>query len=300
MFRHLLVPLDGSLLAEAALPYATALAALFNAEITLVHIVERNAPSAVHGQRHLTSADEASDYLDKISSDAIPAGIRFACHVHRLEVSDVAGSIAEHAGELSPDLVVMCAHGNDVLRNWLSGSLAQHVIARGTVPVLCIRSRPAIPPISAFTCGVVLVPLDGTPDHEHGIPAAAELATACGSRLHLVSVIPTTDALRDERRHSARMMPGTAASILNLAVEQTEVYLQRMARGLEGRGIGVTTEVRRGNPAREIDLAARHIGASCITLATHGKTGLDAFWSGSVTPRLAQQSDTPILLVPVP
>jgi nucleotide-binding universal stress UspA family protein len=63
MFKRLLVPLDGSHLAEAALPAAAFLALKLNAVLTLVHIVERNAPEEIHGDRHLTNADEANAYL---------------------------------------------------------------------------------------------------------------------------------------------------------------------------------------------------------------------------------------------
>ena len=300
MFHHLLVPLDGSLLAEAALPVAASLAATFGADITLVHIIEKHAPRAIHGERHLTSPDEASDYLDRISASAFPPGMRISCHVHTVEVTDVAESIADHAGELSPDLVVMCAHGNDMLRNWLTGSIAQHVIARRTVPVLCIKSEAKGPGGPSFHCGTFLVPLDGNTAHEHGIAFAAELAATCKSMLHLISVVPTTGTLRDERRLSARMMPVTAASVLDLAELEASEYLRTKAGELEAQGVEVTTEVRRGSPAHEIDGAARHEGAVCVVLATHGKTGLDAFWSGSMTPRLAQITAIPILLVPVP
>jgi nucleotide-binding universal stress UspA family protein len=61
MFKHLLVPLDGSRLAEAALPAAACLAEQLGASITLIHIIERDASGEIHGERHLTTPDEACD-----------------------------------------------------------------------------------------------------------------------------------------------------------------------------------------------------------------------------------------------
>ena len=59
MFKHILVPLDGSSLAEAALPAAVSLAHTFKAPVTLLHVIEQDAPTEIHQYRHLTEAGEA-------------------------------------------------------------------------------------------------------------------------------------------------------------------------------------------------------------------------------------------------
>jgi nucleotide-binding universal stress UspA family protein len=63
--------------------------------------------------------------------------------------------------------------------------------------------------------------------------------------------------------------------------------------------LAVTAEVRRGDPAATIVETARQSGADLIVLGTHGTTGMDAFWEGSVTARVAARSRVPLLLVPV-
>ena len=108
MFKHLLVSLDGSRLAEAALPAAVSLAGTLGARVTLFHVMERGAPQEIHGERHLTSLDEAGAYLDEVSARFFPAGMPLERHVHGSEVNDVARSIAEHVAELRSDLIVMC------------------------------------------------------------------------------------------------------------------------------------------------------------------------------------------------
>src|SRR5512137_596305 len=106
MFKHILIPLDGSHLAEAALPAAVYLAHQLGARITLVHVIERDAPLEVHGERHLSDPDEARKYLDEVATRAFPTGTEVEKHVHSSKVSDVAQSIAEHVGELGTDLIV--------------------------------------------------------------------------------------------------------------------------------------------------------------------------------------------------
>src|SRR5664280_859501 len=111
MFKHLLVPLDGSRMAEVSLPAAVSLARTLGAAVTLFHVIERDAPQDIHGERHLTSPEEARGYLDEVAARFFPADIPVERHVHVGEVNDVARSIAEHVGELCPDLIVMCTHG---------------------------------------------------------------------------------------------------------------------------------------------------------------------------------------------
>ena len=104
-------------------------------------------------------------------------------HVHLSEVSNLARSIVDHIGELAPDLVILCTHGRGGLRDILIGSIAQQVIAIGETPVLLIHPRESGNP-EPFNCDQVLLPLDGSPDHEIGIPYAKELAILCGSKIH--------------------------------------------------------------------------------------------------------------------
>ena len=126
MFNHLLVPLDGSNLAATVLS-ATAYrgATHTGATVTLLHVIEHHPPQAVHGERHLTTVDEARRYLAGVAATAaasLPPTIRVEQHVHPNQEDDVARSIVEHARELRVDLIVMCTHGSGSLRRWLSGS----------------------------------------------------------------------------------------------------------------------------------------------------------------------------------
>ena len=70
--RHLIVPLDGSRLAEAALPITRQLAQSLVAPVTLVHLIERHAPERIHGEHHLSSPGEAERYLTELSRRFFP------------------------------------------------------------------------------------------------------------------------------------------------------------------------------------------------------------------------------------
>lgn len=297
MFKHLLVPLDGSRMAETALPAAAYLAETHGASVTLIHIIERDAPQEVHRERHLRNTAEARAYLDEVAARSLPAGLRAERHVHTSEVSDVARSLVEHAGEFKPDLIVMCTHGRSGPRNWLFGSIAQQVVALGTTPVLLTRP-PKAGPLQAFVCRRLLVPLDGDPAHEQCLPVAAGLAQACGAALHLVMVVPTLGTLAGEKAAAGKLLPRTMAELLDIRQQGAEDYLRRHLTELQAAGLTGTTEVRRGDPASAVLDAAQQAEADLIVLATHGKTGTEAFWSGSVAPKIASHSNVPLLLVP--
>ena len=297
MFKHILVPLDGSRLSKSALPAAAHLALAVGASVTLIHVIEKDAPSQVHKERHLTEPEEAKAYLKELAGNAFHPGIQVEWHVHMEEVRNVAGSIAAHTQELGQDLVVMCTHGSGGVRDWLMGSIAQQVIAFQKTPVLLIPPRDSGQ--TSFPCGTALVALDGLPDHEHGLPLAMELVQACRATLHLLMVIPTRGDLKAEEALTAKMLPGAMAATLDLAQEAGVNYLTGKLREVQVAGIHATAEVARGEALTVIVDTARRIKADLIVLGTHGKTGMDAFWSGSVTPRLAGRSEVPLLLVPV-
>ena len=187
IFRSILVPLDGSRLAESALTTAVWLARKMDARLTLVHVIEKNAPREVHSERHLVTSREASAYLEEVSRLPALAGLRVSTHVHEVEVSDVARSIAEHSAELAPDLIVICTHGNGGLRRLLFGVIAQQVVSLATVPVLIVHpSKEARGVVASGDFRTILAPIDGDPSHEKGLPVAAELARAFDCRLHLL------------------------------------------------------------------------------------------------------------------
>lgn len=298
MFKHILLPLDGSALAESVLPAAEYLARVFGAKITLVHIIEKDGQTVVHGERHLTQPAEAEAYLDQIRRRAFPAGSPVALHVHESAVQDVAQGIVEHQDELAPDLIVMCSHGRGGFRDLLFGSIAQQVITSGRVPVLLVRPQ-AADSRKPFECRSILAPTDGRPHHEAGLLTAARLAQATHARLNLVAVAPTLETLAGPQAVSGRLMPGATRTMLEMVEDELRSYLGKMAKRFQAEGVPVSALVGRGDPAALIARNAETTHADLIVFGTHGKAGTKAFWAHSVGARLLAQTARPVLLVPI-
>jgi nucleotide-binding universal stress UspA family protein len=298
MFKHILVPLDGSSLAEVVLPAAAYLARVLAAQVTLVHIIEQGASASVHGERHLTAAKEAEGYLEEVARRAFPADLTVRRHVHTEAMENVARGIVDHQAELAPDLILLCTHGRSGLRDLLFGRIAQQVVASGSTPVLLIRPQ-RLKPQEPFLCRSLLAPTDGRPTHERGLDTAFALARATSARVELLAVVPTMEKLAGRQAASGRFMPGTTRAILEVAQEQLESYLRHHAGRGQAEGLAVSASVLRGDPASVIVETAARVDADIIVLGTHGKAGTEAFWAHSVTAGVLGKTTRPLLLVPV-
>jgi nucleotide-binding universal stress UspA family protein len=297
-FRHVIVPLDGSRLAEAAIPPAVYLARHLGCQLTLFHAIEEAAPDSVHGERHLRSADQAQRYLRHVRERQMPADVGVALHVHADPVKDVALSIVEHAVELGNDLICMCTHGRGGLRGWLYGRIPAQILAVGSQPVLLVQPKEGLQ-TDNFECHHLLVPLDGDPEHEAGLRLAFEMAFPCAASMDLLTVVHTRGELPGARGASAMLMPRAANALLDLAVEKAYAYLGHHVHGLEEKGVRASARVLRGDPADAIVKAAAESGADVIVMGSHGRKGMDAFWAGSVAPRISGQSKCPLLITPI-
>ncbi len=292
------MPLDGSSLAEAVIPATARLARKIGGAVKLFHVIERNAPEKVHGQAHLTRADEAEKYLASVAAGSMFDRITVTTHVHETGVRDVSQSISDHTEELGADLIVMCTHGSSGLKNLLAGSIAQQVISLTRTPVMLVN--PSMKKLGAdLNFENFLIPLDGDPDHEHALRFATGLALSCKAGVRLVVAVPRFGTMSGELTIVNRYLPGTTSRMMDMLVPEAKKYLKVVQERLEGSGITVSTAVPRSNPAKAIVKAAKSSRSDLVILATHGKTGARPFWEGSVTPQVIRATKVPVLLVPV-
>jgi nucleotide-binding universal stress UspA family protein len=288
--------LDGSALAEAALPAAAATARAFDARVTLLHVLEEWAPATVHGHPHLTNEAEARVYLDAVAQRPAFRDRATEVHVHGIRTENVADSIMAHADELGADLVVLSTHGQGGLKGFLVGSIALRALGRGRTPILLVNPTPAgdAPP---FACRKILVPLDGSETHEPALPVASRLARGWRAALHLVVVVPTAGTLSGHRAATGILMPLATRAMLEIAEQEGAAYVKGLESALSSEGLAASSSVSRGEPVAAILEAAKAIEADLVVMATHARGALEGFWSGSLTPKLMQRLDRPILLV---
>lgn len=297
MFTHILVPLDGSKLAEAALPSAASLAQTLGAPVTLLHLIEKDAPQEVHKDRHLTKADEANDYLQAVAQTAFPEKVKVEWHVHTAEIENVAASIVQHAEELNPDLIIMCSHGRSGMRDYLFGNIAQQVIGQSDMPVLLLK--PTTAQSQTFQVRKIFLPLDDESIHDESLSIAKPLAKVYQAGLYLLTVIPTLGTLSNGKAAAGTLLPATATAYLDIKEENAKEHLQEHLDELTRSGFNAEAEIARGDPAPTISEVAERVDADLIILSTHRKAGTAAFWARSVAPNVARRTKIPLLLLPL-
>lgn len=295
-FDSILVPLDGSRLAEAVIPTVQQIALRFGSRVILVHVLEARPPATVHGEPHLGGATEAGAYLERVAGGLRAAGVAAETHVHDAPEGDVARSIVDHTEEYDPALVVLCSHGRGGLRDLVYGSIAQQALQRSPRPILLLPmvDNPGAPP---FCPQRVLVPLERGHAPAGALAAAVAVASAFGSELHLVVVAATMRTLAGERAATGVMLPSTMRAILEMDYRDAQEYVGSIADECRALGLRVTTGVPRGQVVPAVLDHARKVRADLVVMTSHGHAGLTALLAGSKVSRITARVRCPLLLM---
>jgi nucleotide-binding universal stress UspA family protein len=296
MIKRILVPLDGSTLAETVLPMACSLASSLQATLVLFHVVEKKAPEEIHGQRHLRDASGARSYLEELARQFTCSGVISEVDVHEVQEAGVSQTIRHHADELHADLIILCAHGSGGLRDIFFGSIAQQVIRQNTVPVLFFKPN-SDPESNSQTISHILLPLDGSDTHEGAIPLAVELALKCQAKIHLLTVVNTPESVPMKEALGRRVSPRAVTVSLEEAAQHAENYLQRIGKEISKQGIAVSGSVLRGDAPTKLLQAIHSEQIDLVILTTHGHNAADARWEGSLTPRFLPKTTVPVIVV---
>ncbi len=302
--RHILVPLDGSRLAAAALPYAAALAHATDARISLLTILgpapERvglpSAASQEADERHVT---ESAAYMESV---ATPLRVRGLAVTTVVRHGNPADTILADAEDEDCSLIVMSTHGRTGFERARAGSVAQHVLRHAIIPTLVVPpGNDAATGEDAAITGIT-VPLDGSALAEAALPIATRIATALSAPLTLLRVIPNPAYLASagwDAGYSGYYYPETE-EMMHDEERAVEEYLQAIATRLREAGREVKTHWQRSmtNRAEEsiaADLAKRPSGIA--VMASHGRGGVLRWALGSTAEGVLDHAPCPILIV---
>ena len=207
----------------------------------------------------------------------------------------MARSLADHAEELEADLVVMFVHGRENIRHRLFGTMAQHVVRAAPAPILLLQpNAQGIIPVP-FT--QLLVPWDGRPEHQGSLAAALDFARS-GGETHLLTVVPTYATLPAARAATGQLLPAATHEVLELAQDQAVQDIQQHLQPFLQAGLQASATVAHGDSVAVIREFAARLHADLLVIGTHGLSGLEAFWSGSVGPKLLSSIPASFLLAP--
>jgi len=279
MFTTILVPLDGTRFAEAAIEPAASLARHYESTIVLVHagaetLFEASSPVDLNASLAL------QPYLRTIAGQLHVQGIP----TEIIEADKPAGrTIVETAMEVGASLVVMATHQRSWLDRLIHPGVAAGVLQGIPMPLLLIRPEvdaeewvPTVP--FADDRAPILVPLDGSPLAETALPLAASLARAYGKPLLLLRVVEILDFNLYPEYHVV-----SEELMVEGALREARDYLEQQRHALVAQGLAVNAVVRRGSSATVIADTAAEWHADLIVMTAHARNTLARFFLGSVT-----------------
>ncbi len=305
MVKTILVPLDGSRLAEYALPQARRLAHATHATLILVRVVHGGA---IVPANQRAAVEEAERYLRHLEERLTARGYSIRTDVFLAEpVEGIVLASQVHAA----DVIVMCTHGLTGLRQALLGSVAHKTLREVGVPVLMVQASATkqddLPHVQATPYQHILVPLDGSQRTERALRYITEQDFARDAEFVLMHS-ETPAALRIAAAYGPIMGVGgyVPQATLNEADQETRqhcasanAYLTRMAQTyLPGRPWRSCVPLDDAAHATVHQASAGAI--DLIVMTTHARAGLDRLLSGTIAGQVLHHAHTPVLLLREP
>jgi nucleotide-binding universal stress UspA family protein len=300
-YKTILIPLDGSALAEQTLPYARYLAAT-EARVTLFHVLSPSEPirdptggiavaaDAVHAKR----ANFARDYLANVA-DQFHRSRPDILVDREIAVGDPADEILRVAGELGADLIAMVSHGRSDEHPHAYSSVIDRVAHSNIHATLIIHPTEISDGDVQNGIHRLVVPLDGSVTSAQALPVAEQLARRLNLPIRLVSVLdfvqdtpPTAVSKLAAHRSSFEYVRAQRSLKLQQSLEQTGARIMQV-------GIPSTWEVLSGPVVPRIAEATHP--SDLIVLTSHGQTSNPRWQLGSTAEALTRRCTASILLL---
>jgi len=295
MYKRILVPLDGSKLADKALKFTTELTKrMLGVEVVLLHVCSHQEGSME--TMHEVYIQQAAETARKCLGQTVSVQVK-----SELATGYPAEEILRYSRKHKIDLIIMTTHGRSGINRWAMGSVSYKVMRSVKVPVCLISAN--IDDQTIFekaNSSTILVPLDGSKHSEAVLPFVEKLAKQVGveemeamlirvcEKPQISSDYPSDMPLSwEEHVETERVMCKLASG----------PYLADVSKRLKNAGMRVQFEVTLGDPENEIIKYAKESNAGFIAMSTHGRSGLSRWAYGSVAEKVMLGTLTPVMMV---
>lgn len=285
MYKTMLIPLDGSKMAEAVLPYARFLATALQLPVDLIHVNDPETVAPNIGPMH------GADYLKEVA-DSFPRSLTVNCRIDNGRAAEV---IVDSAARDVGTMIAMATHGLSGGQRWLLVRVSQKVLQASINPLLLIRPTEPTDSNREARLSTVIVSLDGSKLAEKIFPHVVYLAT----RLKLLVVLIRTYALPTVGYFMAAGVSLPAMDEVAAKIKgEVRDYLRGKEAELRALGIAnVSSEVVEGKGPEEIIDLARRTPESLVAMSTHGRSGIGRWVLGGVTDRVVCYCGEPVLVI---
>jgi nucleotide-binding universal stress UspA family protein len=295
MFNHILVPLDGSSLAECVLPHTVAIAQAFKAQSTLLRVLERSTTTG-----RLKSVDplewqmvkaELNAYLNGVTARLQEVGIEAE---NTLLEGQAAERVVQFAQSHDVKLIILSSHGRSGLSGWNVSGVVQKIILRAYIPTMIVRAyRPTLKELTGLRYRRLLVPLDCSQRAESVLPIAATLARHHESQLVLAHIVPKPEMPR--RAPPSREDIDLANKLTERNRQEATRYLKQLKSrlSLDARNVLIVSD----NVAASLHELVEREEIDLVLLSAHGYSGGAKWPYGSVTISFIAYGTTPLLIL---
>jgi nucleotide-binding universal stress UspA family protein len=295
MYTRILIPLDGSKIAEQVLPYARFLAKALSLPVELLQAADPEALALLTDPAHSRYADTV--WADKINTgraylDAVARsfeGTRVQCLVEKGKAEDV---VIDNAAADKNTLIVMATHGRSGIQRWVLGSVADKVLHGSPNHMFLVRATEQGKREGAATLKTVVVPLDGSALAEQVLPYVTDLAKKITLKVVFIRAyaLPASATGDEFVTYTEELISGIES--------EARDYLATKVEEAKQNGItDVVPIVKFGYGAEEIISVARETPDNLVAMCTHGRSGVGRWVLGSVTERVVRHSGDPVLII---
>jgi len=298
VIKHILVPLDGSTLAECVLPHVMAIAPVTNAHITLSHVMEHahhegQTPAVDPVDWHLQKR-ESEMYLERIANRLQKSGLSVE---YTIIEGNPAECVIEFARNNNVDLIALSTHGRSGLSGWNVSSVVHKILMRSYKSILLVRAyQSTVADSSEVHYQRLFIGLDCSPRAEYILPVAMNLARYYNSQLILGTVI--------QRPQTVHRFPLSEEieELINLVVEKNRQvishYFDQLHTQFSREGLELRVNIAVGDNVTAIlhDMV-EEANADLVMLVAHGHSGERRWPYGSVTNSFIAYGNTPLLIM---
>ena len=276
MYTKVVVPLDGSPLAEVALPYAEEIAAKMSCDMVLLTVLP--SENGEEARNHLSYSKKIMEatrlQVEKYRGNSNSHSFKISTATR---TGNPAEGILDFAEKGYPSLIVMATHGRSGISRWSVGSVADKVVrATSRQPLLLIRAKGSHAEVRAKRIlKKAVVPLDGSAISETVLPFICEIARSIKMEITLLQIIPRT----------------------NRTFHSAETYLREWCKRLGRDGITAGYQVKVGAAADQIIDYAGDTASDLVAMSTRGQTSVNLWSLGSVAQKVLLGGDSPLLLI---
>jgi nucleotide-binding universal stress UspA family protein len=295
MFERILLPLDGSELAEIALPYAEELASKFGSELVLYNIRGHNHEHQEH--MHQMYLDRLAESLRHNISKSQPMGTEVKVTT-KVEAGEPTENICNLVNKNKMDLVIMTAVSTSGIRvGKMIGSVADHVCRTVPIPVLLIRPNTNQQVAEKERLiSRLLIPLDGSELSKLALPVGEELAANLKASVTLFQM--ATMMRIYQNAYGSESVFVNYAQLDEDEKARVSAEMSALDTDLKGKGFQVTHVVTSGfDAASEIIEVSKKVSADLVVMSTHGRSGLTRWVLGNAAEKVLRYGEIPLLLV---